>query len=248
MLREMGGNVAMRQLQACPLEPNVLERALARVGYYRHTAKGGQQVDYPRILDWFLKFTGTDLKRLTPAESHVLREQYRALQQVACDLQENDDGVLRHIATDQEAIKSKLVYLTENGNVSFGPFQLGINIMIPAFAPRSMQPFKYEVYSGEHVEPFGGQGLLHLLARSIQHSGNRLQRCQHCAILFVQSRPKQRYCARKCQQVASMRNLRARARGKGVVRRKKAVERTFKSRKGKDNELASSPARIYARP
>jgi DNA-binding transcriptional ArsR family regulator len=194
----------------CLLDPEALTPALVRIGYYDDTKKRGRQVDYPRLLGWFVDFARKDLARMSPAELLLLREELRALQEEGCSLTENDEGVARHLAKTQEAVAHHLSKLTGTGGIEFGPFQLIISIHLPRFDPRLSVQTEQSISAGEHVEPYDGKGLLHMLARALTRAGDRLRHCSQCSALFVQARRKQQYCKRKCQQVASMRDLRDR--------------------------------------
>lgn len=214
---------------SCPLSSDVLERALARVGYYSDTKKGGRQIDYIGLLDWFVRLGRLDQAKLTPAERLMKHEEYRALQQTCCNLTQNDEGAARDFLTTQASIAKHLAELTETGTIELGPFQLSLSITIPRFDSRLKEPMKYSVYSGERAEVFEGKGLILLFGRTLERSGGRLRHCNHCSNLFVQARPKQRYCTRECQQVAAMRDFRRR---QMVKAEKEAAERSKRKTRG----------------
>lgn len=213
---------------SCPLTSDVLEKALARVGFYADTKKGGRQIDYIGLLDWFVRLGRLDQTKLTPAERLMKHEEYRALQQTCCHLTQNDEGTARDFLTTQAAIAKHLADLTETGTIELGPFELSLSITIPRFDSRLKGPMKYSVYSGERTGVFNGKGLILLFGRALERSGGRLRHCDHCSKLFVQARPKQRFCTRECQQVAAMRDLRARQKTKAE---KETAERSKKQRR-----------------
>ncbi|NOT21755.1 MAG: hypothetical protein HOP22_03380 [Nitrospiraceae bacterium] len=190
------------------LDSEVRARALVRIGYFDDTKKRGRQVDYRRLLGWFVDFSRKDLAKMSPAEQFSLREEIRALQEEGLNFTVNDASVITHWIQTQEAVAHYLKTLTETGQFYSEPFQLKFSFTIPQFLPEGAAQLKERIYFGEFVEPFDGKGLLYLLTLALRHAGDRLRYCKHCSTLFVQARRKQRFCKRECQQVASMRALR----------------------------------------
>ena len=190
------------------LSPDIRARALARIGYFDDTAKRGRRVDYRRILSWFVVLAGIDLKGASPTELHSLREDIRALQEERFELAESDAITAQHISQTHATVARHLGQLMNTGRIESEEFKLQISIFLPRFAPRPATPFKQNHYTRESVEPFNGKGLLYLFFEALKHASDRLRRCPHCSARFVQTRRKQVFCARKCQQVATMRDLR----------------------------------------
>ena len=192
------------------LDPDVRARALVRIGYFDDTKKRGRQVDYRRLLGWFVDFSRKNLAKMSPAEQFSLREEIRALQEEGLNYTVNDASVVSHWVQTQEAVAHYLKTLTETGQIYSEPFQLKFFFTVPRFIPKEAAQLKERIYVGEFVEPFDGKGLLYLLVLALRHAGDRLRYCKHCSTLFVQARRKQQFCKRECQQVASMRELRDR--------------------------------------
>lgn len=214
------------------LDPEVRARALVRIGYFDDTKKQGRQVDYRRLLGWFVDFSRKDLEKMSPAEQFSLREEIRALQEEGLNYTVNDASVIRHWIQTQDAVAHYLKTLTETGQFYSEPFQLKFFFTVPRFLPQGSAQFKERIYFGEFVESFDGKGLLYLLILALRQAGDRLRYCKHCSTLFVQARRKQQFCKRECQQVASMRELRER-------RMKEQKARKTKRRSSQVNRRAS---------
>ena len=220
------------------LDPEVRARALVRIGYFDDTKKRGRQVDYRRLLGWFVDFSRKNLAKMSPAEQFSLREEIRALQEEGLNYTVNDASVISHWLQTQEAVAHYLRTLSETGQFYSEPFQLKFSFTVPRFLPQGVAQFKERIYVGEFVEPFDGKGLLYLLILALRHAGDRLRYCEHCSTLFVQARRKQRFCTRQHQQVASMRDLRAtppkareaRKRRRRSTKRKRSVSHGQKGR------------------
>lgn len=214
------------------------ERSLARVGLYRHTRTGGQQIDYAALLGWFVKFSSTDLAAITPAELLLFREEFSALQRKALKdimgtyVVEIEESEAKSFHAAKKSIARYLGELTQTGIVTLGPFHLTVGIQLPRFFkdPDPNPPFA--IATGEHVGPGNGQGVIYLFAKAVRCAGDRLRCCERCSALFVQARRKQRYCSRDCQQVASMRNLRARPKTKPHKPRSRRANDGSKKRAG----------------
>ena len=54
--------------------------ALRRIGYY---GRDGKRIDAWNVLQWLVNFSQKNLATCTPGDIEVLREDYRALQEVA---------------------------------------------------------------------------------------------------------------------------------------------------------------------
>jgi len=192
------------------LDPDVRTRALVKIGYFDDTKRQGRQVDYRRLLGWFVDFAGKNLANMSPAELQLLREEMRALQEERFDFTENDASTAQHVLSTHTTVSQYLEQLTRTGRIKSEEFKVTHSILLPRFSPRPTTPFKRNIYIGEHVDPFNGKGLLYLFFEALRGAGDRLKQCPHCSARFVQARRKQRFCGRACQQVASMRALRAR--------------------------------------
>lgn len=190
------------------LDPEVRTRALVGIGYFDDTKKQGRQTDYPRLLAWFVKFAGMNLANLSPAELQLLREKIRALQEERFGFTENDASTGQHLSRTHATVAQYMEQLTKTGRIESEEFKVRHSILLPRFSPPPTTPFKHNLYSGEHVEPFNGKGLLYLFFEALKGAGDRLRQCPHCSARFVQAIRKQRFCGRACQQVASMRALR----------------------------------------
>lgn len=187
------------------LEPDIREKALARIGYFVNTVKHGRHVDYRRLLVWFVELPGKN------ADSRSLREEVRALQEEGSggtSLGEDDASTAAHLPNTQRRVAQYFEQLTQTGRIEFEEFKISPSVFLPRF--RKLSNFPHSIVSSEPVEPFNGKGLLYLFYLALKGEGDRLRQCQFCGILFVQTRRKQRFCKPQHQQVASMRDLRAR--------------------------------------
>lgn len=199
--------------RSCILDPTVHMRALVRIGYFNDTKKQGRQVDYRRLLGWFVELSRMDLADMSPTELLLKREEVRALQEEGYGevrLTEDDASTAQQVSRTQATVAQYLEQLTKTGKIGFEEFTLRTYILLPRFGPRPPTPFKHNIYIGEHVDPSDGKGLLYQFFLALKGAGDRLRPCPHCSTLFVQARTKQRFCTRVCQQVAFMRALRAR--------------------------------------
>lgn len=193
------------------LKPEERARALERIGYFDDTKKRGRQVDYRRLLDWFVELSRKNLATMRPEELRELHEEVRALQEEGSrgvTLSEDEASTAAHVPSTQTKVAEYLEHLTRTGRIEFEEFKLCPSIELPRFRPGSKLP--YSIIIGELVEPYHGKGLLYLFFLALKGAGDRLRQCPHCTTLFVQARRKQRFCTSQHQQVASMRDLRAR--------------------------------------
>ncbi len=190
------------------LSSDIRARALARIGYFDDTTKRGRRMDYRRILSWFVVLAGMDLKGASPTELHSLHEDIRALQEERFELAESAAITALHVSRTHATVARHVEQLMSTGRTESEEFPLRVSIFLPRFAPRPAIPLRQNHYIGEFVEPFNGEGLLYLFFEALKHAGDRLRQCPHCSARFVQARRKQVFCARKCQQVATMRDLR----------------------------------------
>lgn len=195
------------------LDPTVHMRALVRIGYFNDTKKQGRQVDYRRLLHWFVELSRMDLADMSPTELLLKSEEVRALQAEGyggVTLTEDEATIAAYLPRTQTTVADYLGRLTKTGKIDFEEFTLRTSIHLPRFGPRPSTPFKHNIFIGEHVDPSDGKGLLYQFFLALKGAGDRLRPCPHCSTLFVQARRKQRFCGRVCQQVAFMRALRAR--------------------------------------
>ena len=214
------------------LDPDVRARALARIGYFDDTKKQGRQVDYRRLLGWFVDFSRKDLAKMSSAEVLLLQEEIHALYEEHYRYYEGTASTAKHLPKTQAIVAHDLEQLTKTGRIDFEDFKLRPFILLPRFSPLPTTPYKYNIFIGELVEPFDGKGLLYLLFESLKDAGDRLRYCKHCSTLFVQARRKQQFCTRQHQQVASMRALRA-------IQPKEREARKTKKRSSQVNRRAS---------
>jgi hypothetical protein len=213
------------------LDPEARARALWRIGYFDDTKKQGRQVDYRRLLDWFVALSRKNLATMSPAALLELREEVRALQEEGSGgvtLTEDDASTAAHLLQTQRTVAQYLEQLTTTGRIEFEEFKLSPSILLPRFRPGETAAYKYPIYVGESVDPLHGKGLLFLFFWALKGAGDRLRQCQHCARLFVQARRKQQFCAPRCR----MRDLRARQQKEREKREKRKTSRRLRQKKG----------------
>jgi|CXWL01.1.fsa_nt_gi hypothetical protein len=189
------------------LDPIVRNKALARIGYFDDTKKRGRQVDYRRLLGWFV-----DLATMSPQKLHERYEEVRALQEEGSGgvtLSEDAASTAAHLPKTQAKLAAYLEQLTTTGRIGFEEFTLNTSIALPRFRPGATLP--YSILIGEHVEPLHGKGLLYQFFLALKSAGDRLRQCQHCATLFVQARRKQQVCSSRCRTRASRARQKERA-------------------------------------
>jgi len=190
------------------LDPDVRTRALVRIGYFDDTKKRGRQVDYRRLLSWFVELSRKILADMSSPELQMLHEEVRALQEEGYGGVTLNESTPAHLPKTQCTVAQHLEQLTKTGRIEFEEFKISPSIFLPHF--RGLSNFPYSIVSSEPVEPYNGKGLLYLFYLALKGAGDRLRQCPFCGILFVQTRRKQRFCKPQHQQVASMRDLRAR--------------------------------------
>ena len=215
------------------LDPQDLAQALERIGYFDDTKKRGRQVDYRRLLTWFVELSRKNLATINTPKLHLLYEEVRALQQQGyggVTLTEDDASTAAHLPRTQAAVVKYLGQLTRTGRIDFEEFKLSPSILLPRFRPgvRARSPFKHTIYIDESVDPLHGKGVLYHFFLALKGAGDRLRQCQHCATLFVQARRKQQFCAPRCR----MRALRAR---RQKVREERKRSRRLRQKKGAKN-------------
>lgn len=189
-------------------DPHRLEKVLARIGYFDDTKKRGRQVDYRRLLSWFVELSRKNLADMSPPKLQLLHEEVRALQEEGYDGFTLGESTPAHLSKTQCTVAQYLEQLTKTGRIEFEEFKISPSIFIPRF--RGLSNFPYSIVSSEPVEPYNGKVLLYIFYLALKGAGDRLRQCPFCGILFVQTRRKQRFCKPQHQQVASMRDLRAR--------------------------------------
>jgi hypothetical protein len=196
---------------SCILDPQTRERALARIGYFDDTKLRGRQVDYRRLLGWFVELSRKTLATMGPTKLRELYDEVRALQEEGLGdvkLTMNEADTKTQVPKTQATVAAYLKQLTTTGRLEFEAFTLSPSIMLPRFLPGSKLP--YSIITGKYVEPLHGKGLLYLFFEALEGAGDRLRQCPYCATLFVQVRRKQRFCTRQHQAIVAMRDLRAR--------------------------------------
>jgi hypothetical protein len=203
--------VAIKDIQVY-LDRKVKERALARIGYFAN--KRGHPVDYRSLLHWFVECSRTNPVDLRPTPRRERIEELRAIQEEGYDgvsLIEDEAKAAAHLLRLHTTVTQYLEQLTKRGRIEFEEFKLSPSIMIPRFLPGvgATSAYKHTHYGSKFVEPSQGEGLRYLFFLALRAASDRLRQCLHCATIFVQTRPKQRFCTRLHQQVASMRALRA---------------------------------------
>lgn len=187
------------------LDPTVRKKALARIGYFDDTKKRGRQVDYPRLLGWFVEFSRKNLKN--PETMNLAVLEVRTLQgEEAGGVRHTGDeaSTALHLPQTQATVAQYLEQLTKTGRIEFEEFKISPSIFVPRF--RGLSNFPYSICSSEPVEPYHGKGLLYRFYLALKHAGDRLRQCPQCTALFVQARRKQQVCTPRCR----MRGLRAR--------------------------------------
>lgn len=208
------------------LDPIARDKALENIGYFDDTKKRGRQVDYPRLLSWFVKLSRKNLVTMSLAELNELYTEVRALQEEGSGgvtLTEDAASTATHLPKTQTTVAKHLEQLTKTGRIEFEDFKLSPSILLPRFCPGSKLP--YRIIIGEPVEPYHGKGLLYLFYLALKGAGDRLRQCPHCATLFVQARRKQQFCAPRCR----MRGLRARQQKE---RERRKTNRRLRLKKG----------------
>jgi hypothetical protein len=195
---------------------------------------GGRHAGLQTVLDILLRQCPFDTrgspsgeKRLERLESRVrflqaalLRQEYRALQEV---LKERTGGLTQNVVTVEamekfrSAVRKHLEQLADTGQTRF--------VYMPHQNNLPDTVLKKQVYSGDSVEPFEGQGLLYHLSRLLELVGLSILRCPYCTQVFLRARADAEHCSRSCQANAHARRQREAAKiekGARKVRRGKA--------------------------
>ncbi len=202
------------------------DAALRRIGYFRHRGSRAEpEMDHWRILDWFVRLAREQMpfRQMAESELEVLRQEYRALQEVWGRFNQNVVTV-EALEDFRSTVRRHLKDLADTGQTTFGPFTLKRFVYMPAEDP-SQTGRAPEVVSGEFVEPFQGQGLLHLLSGLFQQVGLAVRRCPHCSGVFLKSKRNARFCGRTCQANAYARRIREGARAKKLQKKRASARR-----------------------
>jgi hypothetical protein len=216
--------------------------ALDRIGYHRYRGSTGEPtVDIWNVLNWFVKLakSRTPFNELAKAELELLTQEYRALQE-----EDHPPGVLhgltQNIVTCEEfekfrsTVRLHAEQVADTGMTRFGPFKLERSIYVrpqgdsPGIAQRS------DILSGVYVEPFEGQGLLHLMSVLVEQVGLAIRRCPHCSEVFLKPRRDAKSCSRTCQANAYARHQRETEQAEKLrlsAKRKSRKQNVGKSRK-----------------
>lgn len=229
-----------------------ISAALKRMGYY---GRDGKRIDEWNILNWLVRFSQKNLAASTPGDIEVLREDYRALQEVALQafagvsLNECLESLsITKLSVVQSSIAHHVRELVTTGKTEFGPFQTNISILFPAFdkeAPKDGPLLRFWFIDGERVDPFDGKGLLFLMARLLQRVRLAILRCPACQEVFLQPRKDARFCSGNCR--ASHHAAKVRTGGKRGRPSKTGVASRDKKKQGKRKTAKQAPstARIY---
>lgn len=208
------------------LDPTDRKKALARIGYFDDTTKRGRQVDYRRLLSWFVELPRKNLAMMgATGKLDELVQEVRALQEEGSS-STDAASTAAHLPKTQATVAAYLTQLTTTGRIEFEAFTLSPSIFIPRF--RGLSNFPYSLVSSEPIEPYNGKGLLYLFYLTLKGAGDRLRKCPHCPALFVQARRKQEYCSTRCR----VRALRARSPKKREQRTTKRQRHAHATKKG----------------
>ena len=153
-----------------------------------------------RIVNWFVQLARDrkPFREMAPVEVELLRQEYRALQE---SLRERTGALTENVvsidALEQfrSGVRTHLEELADTGQTRFGPFTLERVV----YMPRPNTSLPQQVYSGDLIDPFDGQGLLYHLSRLIDQLGLAILRCPHCQQIFLRPRADAEYCSRPCQ-------------------------------------------------
>jgi hypothetical protein len=182
------------------------------------------------IVDWFVQLARNPKPfcDMAPIEVELLRQEYRALQEV---LQDKTGGLTQNVVTVEalekfrSAVRTHLEQLADTGKTEFGPFMLTRSVYMPRKNTSSAIVLDKQVYSGDWVEPFDGQGLLYYLSGLLGQIGLAILRCPHCSQIFLRPRADAEHCSRPCQANAHAQRRREAAKmekDSRKVRRRKA--------------------------
>jgi hypothetical protein len=192
-----------------------------------------------KIVDWFVQLARGQkpFSEMAEVEVELLRQEYRALQEV---LQEKTGGLTQNVVTVEalekfrSAVRTHLEQLADAGQTTFGPFTLTRFVYMPRQNNSSDTVLDKQVYSGDFVEPFEGQGLLYHLSVLIGQIGLAIPRCPYCAQIFLRARADAEHCSRRCQANAHARHQRETAQKNKVqlsAKRKNRKQEVGKSKK-----------------
>ena len=176
------------------------EAALGRIGC---AGMKGRASDW-KIVDWFVRLARNQklFSEMAPIEVELLQQEYRALQEV---LQEETGGVTQNVVTVEalekfrSAVRMHLEQLADAGQTEFGPFTLTRFVHMPRQNNAPVTVLDKQVYSGDFVKPFEGQGLLYHLSFLLGHVGLAILRCPYCMQIFLRARADAEHCSRQCQ-------------------------------------------------
>jgi hypothetical protein len=165
----------------------------------------------------------------------LLQQEYRALQEV---LQEGTGGLNQNVVTldalekFRSAVRTHLEQLADVGQTTFGPFKLMRFVHMPHQNNLSDTVLKKQVYSGDWVEPFEGQGLLYHLSRLLGLVGLSILRCPFCSQIFLRARADAEHCSRSCQANAYQRGQREKGKAERLpLRGRRRIEKHKRFRK-----------------
>lgn len=197
-------------------------RAIARV------TSGGGNWEWD-VMNWFVRRAQDDLGNISDGDLLNLQEELvalvRALYRKGSETPLPKLDVIEYLQIQNI---SHLRRLLDDGWTYFGRFPIASWILIPKRAKdvhltpevtpeaRAKMP---EVVPIESVRPEDDRWLvatcaLHLLNRLLKTYAASVERCAHCARIFLQLRRNAHYCNRQCQSVAAMRAIRARKKQK----------------------------------
>jgi hypothetical protein len=225
------------------LDQETKDAALDRIRYFANTKRGGCQVDFRAILEWFVSLAGEDLTKLTAQELAKREEEYRALKLQILDA--NGSAPSREeLAVFQGTLIGLFTDLTTKGLLWLGPFQHQVVIIVsPERTPslQSADSFVPRWYDGLHKR-LPDEELLYILAQCLRHDGDLVKRCEWCGKIFLQARRvlspsrERKYCCNYHRTLASKK----RASDRKETKRQAAAQRAATRLANKETAHRSS--------
>jgi len=201
------------------------ELVLERIGF-----GGGDAFSWNKM-QWYVAFANRDLTRLTPGDLLNLQEEIRAIAwQAFRSNRTNEPPTLSQIVQLKEAVHRVLYDLLRTTEATYGPVAVTLRVTNwedfddeGKWSTTTVRPIGGFEVTGRESKLYQDELMAHMFSL-LWRWGLWLKQCPKCWTIFLQFRRHAKYCSRKCQSIAFMRNKRASERGesKSLQIRKKA--------------------------